>query len=88
MAATAPRQPAVRAKEVPLPTLGRMTSRSAYFCGFWGCAIATGCHRLQPRAQPTFSMGSPAWRQATKPPATSAAPFRSVAFDRTACWHR
>src|SRR5512132_1968879 len=33
----------------------------------------------------TFSIGSPARRQATKPPATSAAPLRSVAFDLTAC---
>jgi hypothetical protein len=36
----------------------------------------------------TFSIGSPARFQATKPPATSAAPARKVAFERTACWHK
>lgn len=36
----------------------------------------------------TFSIGSPARCQATNPPATSAAPLRRVAFDRTACWQR
>ena len=36
----------------------------------------------------TCSTGRPARRQATKPPATSAAPLRSVAFERTACWQR
>jgi hypothetical protein len=38
--------------------------------------------------QPTSSIGNPARRRATNPPATSAAPLRSVAFDRTACWQR
>ncbi len=46
---------------------------------------------VEPRGQAVysaFSVGSPARRQATKPPATSAAPLRSVAFERTACWQR
>ena len=43
------------------------------------------CSALRWRtAHSTFSIGRPARRQATKPPATSAAPLRSVAFDRTA----
>jgi hypothetical protein len=36
----------------------------------------------------TCATGRPARCQATKPPATSAAPLRSVSLDRRACWQR